>query len=89
MFEDLIFPSNVFQPSEASILHDATRKAIATVGAMMELNEDDRRSLASDVMRIAKSGFSRSLDGLFDMDALADAAVARFLSFKRERSAKP
>lgn len=89
MFKDLIFPSNVLQPSEAAVLHDATQKVIATVSAMMELSEEDHRCLAGDVIRIAKSGFSRSLDGLFDLDALADAAVARFLSFKNRQSATP
>ena len=84
MFEDLIFSSNVLQPGEASILHDATQKAIDKASATRELSEEDRQRLAGDVIQVAKSGFSRALDGLLDPDALADAAVARFLSFKSE-----
>jgi hypothetical protein len=80
MLNDLIFPPNVFHPAEASILREATQKAVVRVAR--ELGEEDRQRLAGAVMRVARSGFSRTGDGLFDSDALAGAAAARFLSFK-------
>ena len=82
MLNDLIFPPNVFQPAEASILREATKRAVDHVRAMRELGEKDRQRLAEDVILIARTGFSRTMDGLFDSDALADAAAARFLSFR-------
>lgn len=82
MLNDLIFSTNVFQPAEASILCEATKRAVDYVRATRELGEKDRQRLAGDVIRIARTGFSRTGNGLFDLDALADAAAARFLSFR-------
>jgi hypothetical protein len=83
MLNDLIFLPNVFDPAEASILREATRKALDRVLVARELGEEDRHRLAGDVMLIARTGFSRTGDGLFDPDALAGAAAARFLSFRQ------
>jgi hypothetical protein len=84
MLNDLIFPPNVFQPAEASILREATQKAVDRVRVGRELREEDRQRLAGDVILIARTGFSRTGDGLFDSDTLADAAAVRFLSFKSD-----
>ena len=81
---DLIFDPKVFQPSEAAILREATRQAIKAVGAP---DEHERQLVASDVMRVARSGYARSASGEFDATALAEAAALRFKALKRRRLA--
>jgi hypothetical protein len=82
MLDALIFPPNVFRPEEASLLREATNKALDQLRVTMDLGEDDARRLAGDVILIARTGFSRKDDGLFDPNSLAEAAVARFLGVR-------
>jgi hypothetical protein len=81
MFEHLIFSPSVLNPEEASILHEAVHEAISKISAARAMNDEDCKLLAGDIIRIAKSGYTRTPEGKLDPHGLADAAVTRFLSF--------
>ena len=81
MFQDLIFSSDVLQPTEAALLREATRLAIDLAGTAHGLSEEQRQRLAGDVISIARSGYTRTTDGTLDATSLAEAAVLRFQSF--------
>ncbi len=81
MFNHLIFPSNVLQPGEASLLRDAVQVAMSKLGGPAAVSADDQRVLAEDIILIAKAGYTRAPDGSQDLELLSDAAVTRFKSF--------
>lgn len=81
MYTHLIFPSNVLQPGEASLLHDAVQVAMSKLGGPATVGETARKLLAEDVILIAKAGYTRAPDGSQDLEALSEAAVTRFRSF--------
>ena len=80
MFDRLIFARDVLQPSEAAVLHAAWRRAIATLGVSGAVSEQDQQHLAANVIKLARSGYTRTLEGTLDPIDLADAAVLRFRS---------
>ncbi len=80
---DLIFDPGVLQPSEAAILHEATLQAIRAIGAEGQADECERRQVAADVIRVARSGYARTVTGGFDIAALAQAAALRFRAFRQ------
>ena len=79
---DLIFDPKVLQPLEAATLHEATLQAIRAVGTEGTPDEGERRQLAADVIRVARSGYARIATGGFDTTALAQAAALRFKAFR-------
>ena len=81
MSDDLIFDHMVLQPSEAEELRAATRIAMTILGSDHIVTGPERERLASDVIRVAKSGFTRSATGTFDPRSVAQAAAVRFKAF--------
>ena len=80
MFDHLVFARDVLQPSEAAVLHAAWRRAIATLGISGAVSEQDRQHLAANVIKLARSGYTRTLEGTLDPADLAEAAILRFRS---------
>ncbi len=80
MSHDLIFDSQVLHPAEAATLRQATERAIETVSLKAPLEAHDRLRVADDVLRVARSGYTRTVAGDLDAGSLAEAAALRFRS---------
>ena len=66
MSDNLIFNHRVLQPSDAEALRAATRLAIILLGPDSVVTGQDRNRVAADIIEIARSGFTRTMNGDFD-----------------------
>ena len=74
------------RPDDGNALQRATRKAEQALQACAPaagITLQERERVAEAVVWIARSGYSRRLDGLFDEEALSQAALARLRSVFR------
>ena len=78
MSDNLIFNHRVLQPSDAEALRAATRLAIILLGPDSVVTGQDRNRVAADIIEIARSGFTRTMNGDFDPRSVAQAAAVRF-----------
>jgi len=65
------------QPEDAESLHAATQRAIKALGEIA-CGDRARERVANAVLRVACSGYGKSIRGRIDTDAVAEAAVMRF-----------
>lgn len=81
MARDMIFDPQVFEPEDAATLIEATHQAVSLVSDAGPMPRDACLHVAANVIRIARSGYSRTIDGELDAGAIAEAAALRFRAF--------
>ena len=81
MAHDMIFDPQILQPADAATLSEATREAVALISDNGPVSDHARQHVAADVLRIARSGYTRTIDGDLDAKNIAEAAALRFRGF--------
>ena len=81
MTSGMIFDPQVFEPEDAAALIEATHQAVTMISDAGPVPRDACLLVAADVMRIARSGYTRTIDGDLDAGAIAEAAALRFKTF--------
>lgn len=77
----MIFDPRIFGPEDAAMLIAATHKAVGLISDAGPVPRDACLHLAADVLRVARSGYTRTLDRKLDTTSIAEAAALRFRTF--------